>query len=108
MTDSVTPDVEPRQPVATEPLPDLYRLMGHLEVMQERIAERVAELIIAYRKSPIVGEHVGSVFGRLRFQGGPRPGERAPDASPLQRANGSTIRLFDLLRGGKHVLLLFP
>ncbi|HEY3684465.1 MAG TPA: FAD-dependent monooxygenase [Streptosporangiaceae bacterium] len=37
----------------------------------------------------------------------PRPGDRAPDAPGLRRADGSAARLFDLFRGPHHTLLAF-
>lgn len=62
---------------------------------------REAQLLVGYPDSPIVGE-AGS------FAGGPVPGERAPDARGLHRegVNGD-VRLFELLRGPEHVLLLW-
>src|SRR5438046_9286458 len=66
----------------------------------------VSELPVNYHQSPIVAEHGGGFLGR-RFHGGPRPGERAPDATPLTQTDGATVRLFDVLRGTRHTLLLF-
>ncbi len=85
----------------------LYGLLAQQEPIQQRLATRLAELNVGYRHSPIVAEHQGSVFGRRRFSGGPRPGDRAPDARPLARADGSPTTLFDVFRGTHHTLLLF-
>lgn len=61
---------------------------------------REAQLLVGYPDSPIVGE-----TGTL--PGGPRPGERAPDARGLTREGVAfPLRLFDLLRGGGHTLLV--
>jgi pentachlorophenol monooxygenase len=62
---------------------------------------REAQLLLGYPDSPLVAED-GS------FDGGPRPGARALDASGLERT-GTTfpLRLFELLRGTDHVLLLY-
>jgi hypothetical protein len=62
---------------------------------------REAQLLLGYPDSPLVGED-GS------FDGGPRPGARAPDATGLERESAPfPLRLFELLRGTEHVLLLY-
>jgi hypothetical protein len=62
---------------------------------------REAQLLVGYPDSPIVGED-GS------FDGDPRPGARAPDASGLARTGAAfPLRLFELIRGTDHVLLLY-
>ena len=66
---------------------------------------REAQLLVGYPDSPLVGEDVvGDALAA-----GPAPGMRAPDASGLTR-EGMTpeLRLFELLRGTDHVLLLWP
>src|SRR5262245_108961 len=83
-------------------------LLAEQEVIQRRVITRASELPINYRQSPIVAEHHGDgILGRLRFGGGPRAGDRAPDVSPLQGADAGITRLFDVLRTTKHTLLLF-
>lgn len=69
----------------------------------KRLPHRISELAVAYPDSPIVGEDTHSIA----FRTGPAPGTRAPDA-PLRRADKTPLRLFDLLRGGTHTLLLLP
>lgn len=62
---------------------------------------REAQLLVGYPDSPLVGED-GS------FDGGPEPGSRAPDARGLAQAGTAfPLRLFELLRGTDHVLLLY-
>jgi 2-polyprenyl-6-methoxyphenol hydroxylase-like FAD-dependent oxidoreductase len=62
---------------------------------------REAQLLVSYPRSPLVGED-GS------FESGPEPGSRAPDARGLARAGMAfPVRLFELLRGTDHVLLLY-
>jgi pentachlorophenol monooxygenase len=62
---------------------------------------REAQLLVGYPDSPLVGED-GS------FDGGPEPGIRAPDARGLAQAGMAfPLRLFELLRGTDHVLLLY-
>ncbi len=73
----------------------------------QRMARHLEQLDLNYTKSLICHEHEGSHFGKTRFTGGPRPGEEAPDAKPLLYDSRSTT-LFELLRGPKHTLLLFP
>jgi 2-polyprenyl-6-methoxyphenol hydroxylase-like FAD-dependent oxidoreductase len=75
----------------------------------KRMARHLEELDLDYSKSPICRQHEGSHFGKTRFRTGPRPGEEALDAGPLVRAHdNSSATLFELLRGPKHTLLLFP
>jgi pentachlorophenol monooxygenase len=62
---------------------------------------REAQLLLGYPDSPLVAED-GS------FEDGPKPGARAPDANGLERAGTPLpLRLFELLRGTDHVLLLY-
>jgi 2-polyprenyl-6-methoxyphenol hydroxylase-like FAD-dependent oxidoreductase len=96
-----------RHPLELELRNKLMTLLAQQEVIQQRAVRWMSELPINYRRSPIVAEHAGSVFGRLRFGGGPRPGDRAPDAGPREGPDGSTLQLFDLLRGTRHTLLVF-
>ncbi|MEZ6188376.1 MAG: FAD-dependent monooxygenase [Planctomycetota bacterium] len=92
-----------------------------LDVIQERLTRRVGELNVGYRRSPWVAEDKGSVLeAELRrspeselpsifdwgeFSLGPRPGDRVGDA--IYETPEGEARLFDLLRGTEHVLLLF-
>ena len=73
----------------------------------KRMARHLEQLDLNYTKSPICHQHEGSHFGKTRFTAGPRPGEEAPDARPLLHDDRRTT-LFELLRGPKHTLLLFP
>ncbi len=73
----------------------------------KRMARHLEQLDLNYTKSPICHQHTGSYFGKTRFTAGPRPGEEAPDARPLLHDNRKTT-LFDLIRGPRHTLLLFP
>jgi 2-polyprenyl-6-methoxyphenol hydroxylase-like FAD-dependent oxidoreductase len=61
-----------------------------------------AQLAISYRDSAWVTDEAGATLAD-----GPRAGDRAPDANGLMQAEiGHPLRLFDLLRGAGHVLLL--
>ena len=73
----------------------------------KRMARHLEQLDLNYTKSAICHQHTGSHFGKTRFTAGPRPGEEAPDARPLLHDNRKTT-LFELIRGPRHTLLLFP
>jgi 2-polyprenyl-6-methoxyphenol hydroxylase-like FAD-dependent oxidoreductase/heme-degrading monooxygenase HmoA len=59
------------------------------------------QMTLTYAGSPLVGEHGAG------FDGGPRPGDRAPDVHDLRRFGvGHPVRLFELTRGTAHTLLV--
>lgn len=65
------------------------------------IVRREAQLLVGYPESPLVAEE--GVFAT-----GPAPGARAPDARGLRRRSlAFPVRLFEVLRGADHVLLLY-
>jgi hypothetical protein len=65
---------------------------------------REAQLLVGYPDSPLVGE---AVEGKQLAEG-PRPGQRAPDCRGLRRQSVAfPVRLFELLRGGEHTLLMY-
>lgn len=72
---------------------------------------REAQLLVAYRDSPIVdppGDGSGGDTGGGGVGPGPRPGDRAPDCGGLTGPIAAyPLRLYDLLRERGHVLLLF-
>lgn len=62
---------------------------------------REAQLLVNYRGGPLVAEPIPDVRG-------PQPGDRAPDCRGLIReVVGFPLRLFDLLPGIGHTLLLY-
>jgi 2,4-dichlorophenol 6-monooxygenase len=62
---------------------------------------REAQLLVAYPDSPLVAE-------QGTFDGGPVPGARAPDAGGLEQTGAAyPLRLFELLHGTEHVLLIY-
>lgn len=62
---------------------------------------REAQLLVGYRGSPVVGPD-GTAHD------GPAPGDRAPDCGGLEYGLASfPVRLFTLLRGRDHTLLLY-
>jgi 2-polyprenyl-6-methoxyphenol hydroxylase-like FAD-dependent oxidoreductase len=91
-----------------------------LPATQHAILDRASELDVGYRGSSLSREHDGritvlphhggetaDIIDRIRFQRGPRAGDRAPDARVRSAADGSPIRLFDRFRGTHFTLLLF-
>jgi 2-polyprenyl-6-methoxyphenol hydroxylase-like FAD-dependent oxidoreductase len=84
----------------------LLPFLAQQEVVQQRMREQIAELDINYRKSPLTAEHHSPALGRI-FNHGPRAGDTALDAGPLLPLNGTTTRLFEVLRDTRFTLLLF-
>ncbi|MEV7612582.1 FAD-dependent monooxygenase [Streptomyces sp. NPDC089799] len=84
---------------------------------------REAQLLVGYRGSPVVGPDegpdagpdagaaagpVGGPVGSGAYGDGPRPGDRAPDCGGLtSRIAAYPMRLYDVLRGRGHVLVLY-
>src|SRR5206468_3405214 len=80
-------------------------------------------LVRNYRKTPMVGEYHRGFLGVVtgvhataeppgfsewrKFVAAPAAGDRAPDGNLSVRGTGVPVRLFELLRPGRHVLLLF-
>ena len=94
-------------PVSQQLRNHLMPVLSGLGPVQHQIAVQDAQLSITYRGSPIVSEYHHERFGHHRFAGGPRAGDRAPDAGPLQPGDGPAVRLNDVLRGVHHTLVLF-
>ncbi len=65
---------------------------------------REAQLLVGYPDSPLVGEEVDG----QQLASGPHPGQRAPDCRGLRRRGASfPLRLFEVLGGPEHTLLLY-
>lgn len=99
----------------------LISLLAHFEFIRRRFVRTATMIGRSYRHSSIVAEGqpslVKSVLNTLMgrrpgarqrrlFLGGPRAGERAPDAM-LQNHDGGSCRIFELLHRENHVLLGF-
>ena len=97
LTDRITRLATIRNPVVQTARNILLPIVSGIDFFGEKIADRLAELTVNYRSSPIVENH---------GTGTPRAGDRAPDAE-LRDANGKACRLFELFREPRHVLLLF-
>ncbi len=94
-------------PVSQQLRNHLMPMLSGLGQVQHQIAVQDAQLSITYRTSPIVSEYHHERSGHMRFAGGPRAGDRAPDAGLLQPAEGPAVRLYEVLRGVHHTLVLF-
>ena len=97
-SDLLTRVVTLRNPVARSIRNHLVGMIGEFDFVARKISKGVSELAVGYRGSPIVLEEGSG--------GDLAPGDRVPDF-PIEPAAGGPRRLFDLLRGPKHVLLLF-
>ena len=69
---------------------------GRLAPLQRRAVRRISHIHVAYPSSPLT--HPG------RSRHGLQPGERAPDLEVTGR--GQKTRLYEVLRHGRHVLLI--
>ncbi|THA32024.1 FAD-dependent monooxygenase [Streptomyces sp. A1547] len=68
----------------------------------QTLMQRQAQLLVGYRGSPVV-QRADAGAGD-----GPQPGDRAPDCGGLTGDIAAySLRLYDLLRGREHVLLLY-
>ncbi len=97
LTDRITRLATMRNSVAQSVRDFLLPRVSGIDFVGDKIADRLAELNVSYRTSPIVENHGG---GRLKA------GDRAPDAE-LRDENSRAHRLFELFREPRHVLLLF-
>jgi len=107
-TDAMTRVMVLRNPVAIGIRNRLAAFLSSTEMFRSLMPRTMAELTVNYRGSAIVAEHHEGIFSSLAaFSGGPRAGDRAPDADGLAIGGRQALRFFDLLRGGDHKLLLF-
>jgi hypothetical protein len=124
-TEAATRAITLRSPLARGVRNRLAHFLSSLDIIQRRLAGNVSGIAgVHYRESPLVCEHQNSVLqARLgwssggesanladwrRFHAAPHAGDRAPDGEVSVRGNGETmVRLSELLRDGRHALLLF-
>lgn len=105
-----------KNPLAIELRNQLMRFVTGFGFVQSEATRNLSMIAVGYPGSPVVGEDqpslLSSLAGRgespdipswIHFGDGPAPGQRVPDM-PLGEGEG---RLFDLLRGTHHTLLLF-
>lgn len=97
LTDRITRLATVRSSVAQSVRDFLLPMVSGIDFVGEKIADRLAELDVSYRNSPIVENHGA---------GRSKAGERAPDAE-LRDEENQARRLFELFRAPRHILLLF-
>lgn len=78
-----------------------------LPMTQHRLADAISEIALAYRQSPIVHQEQAGVLNRLLHLEKLSAGDRAPDGLLLADQGSSQQRLFEMLHGTRHVLLVF-
>jgi 2-polyprenyl-6-methoxyphenol hydroxylase-like FAD-dependent oxidoreductase len=120
-TDRGTRVVTLRNPVGQAVRNHVASYLTSLDVVRQRLARSVGELSVHYRGSPLVDEdrtslldaellrdahnELPSVLDWREFSSAPHPGDRAPDvAFPTP---GGDARLYPLLQGTSHVVLVF-
>jgi hypothetical protein len=96
-----------RNPLARHLRDGVASFMSSMEVVQERMRNQASQLGIGYRDSPIVGEYRADAPGGRAFNHGPAPGERAPDGMLDDPQGGTSLSLFELMRGPTHDALFF-
>jgi 2-polyprenyl-6-methoxyphenol hydroxylase-like FAD-dependent oxidoreductase len=69
---------------------------GRLTTLQRRAVRRISHIHVSYAASPLTRSDLS--------HGGVRPGQRVPDLEVT--GDGPTTRLYELLRHGRHVLLM--
>ena len=70
--------------------------LGRTTVIQRRAARRLSQVYVTYPRGPLASQDRG--------RAGPRPGQRMPDLKV--RAGGQAATLHNVLRGGRHVLVV--
>ena len=118
-TSRATKMITLRNPIARSLRNHLAEHLINLEIVQERMQRSMSMLSLSYRDSPIVEQYRQSLaHANVRtsdttenpsirhwreFGKGPAAGDRAPDVT----YDDNESRLFKLLRGTKHTMLLF-
>ncbi|MGO9453640.1 MAG: FAD-dependent monooxygenase [Candidatus Binataceae bacterium] len=108
LTDTMTRAMELRNPVGAGIRNRIAAVLSSSDMFRSFAARNMAELEVNYRESPIVGEYHEGLFASIAsYGGGPRAGDRAPDAEGLRLRDGKSARLHELLRRDEHKVLLF-
>jgi hypothetical protein len=96
-----------RHPVGQFLRNHLAPLVFQRETVQQRLLGQISQLALAYRQSPLAGAPQKAA-SRCKEDGRrPRAGDRAPDGMVETSWNVSPTRLFELLHGTHHTLLVF-
>jgi 2-polyprenyl-6-methoxyphenol hydroxylase-like FAD-dependent oxidoreductase len=95
------------------PIPEAVRdrltaFLTSFDWVQDRMRAALSETAVHYRQSPLVREYhsPGLVPQWFNAGRGPHAGDRAPDGT-ARRSDGAPVRLFELMPGLRHTLLLF-
>lgn len=107
-----------RHPVSRAIRDRLVSLLNNIEPVLNRMEQRASMITINYRNSPIVDEYrelplyLGNPIKEIAelgvwrdFGEAPRAGDRAPDLA--FNSNGTEKRLFEIIQGTSHKLLMF-
>ncbi|GHO85770.1 FAD-dependent monooxygenase [Dictyobacter formicarum] len=93
------------QPLAIAARDMIIPHVTRLEKVQQAFTATMAELSIAYRHSPLTSEYHGE---KTRSGHSPvKAGDRAPDGPVTIGTAKAPGRLYELLNGNRHVLLIF-
>lgn len=98
LTDTMTRMVTLQGTIGQQLRDSLLPILTGIHLVEDRIAETMAEIGIHYRRSSIVSGKSGHAL---------HAGDRAPDCLFQQKAGAEPLRLFDLFRKPVHLLLLF-
>ncbi|MFC4102695.1 FAD-dependent monooxygenase [Paenibacillus xanthanilyticus] len=104
MTDTMIKMITTKNRITQKLRNQLAPFLSSREVVQKRIRNQISEIAINYRKSPIVQEH-RSFIQHLQPHH-IHAGDRAPDVQTLIGPNKTEQRLFEILRGTRHALLI--
>lgn len=96
-TDRMTKAFTLKNPVAIQLRNQLMKFLTSFEVVKDKLANNMAELLVQYPHSPIVEQH-----GHLTV----KTGQLLPYVH-LQQPQGQTQHLFEVCQGTVHHLLLF-
>ncbi|MFN8447985.1 MAG: FAD-dependent monooxygenase [Anaerolineae bacterium] len=92
-------------PVSQQLRNHLMPVLSGLGEVQHQIAVQDAATEHYLSQQPDCERVSSRAVWHVRFAGGPRAGDRAPNAGLLQAADGSALRHYDLLRGVHHTLM---
>jgi 2-polyprenyl-6-methoxyphenol hydroxylase-like FAD-dependent oxidoreductase len=106
LTDRITQLATLRNPVAQYIRDLILPILSGLASVQHRMVNTMAEVAVHYRHSPIVAQHWGGYMPGFH-RAGPAAGDRASDGPLREATSGARKRLFEILRGTRHTLLLF-
>jgi 2-polyprenyl-6-methoxyphenol hydroxylase-like FAD-dependent oxidoreductase len=105
LTDRMTKVGLLRHPLAQKLRNHLLPIISSMNIFQNYIANTMAEVAINYRNSSAVEQHWGGIIPGFN-QAGPQAGDRAMDLQLTASLSNQPMRIFEIIRGTKHILLL--